>query len=635
MNKFILTLLGTAIAGSAMASAPAFVAAEAGEEGPEFTFVTEPSSVILTPGSGTTNLGGFGQAAWGQKVSQAVCLDKTVTPAYAGCQITSISLITPGGNSNTTISKNPIKNATLFLTHDLNGEPFYTREVELPSAGKQNVTFNVEEPYTITGDEVVYVGYSLVVADNSVYIGYINRTATTAATNNVPVIRGCALIEVGEGDGYYDYSDSSVNALALGVGITGELPTGAFITGYQLPDIVSSEQGGTGYVWITNFGGSTINSAEIEYNINGVTGNSRNSVIQGTTNGTILPTTTGWVSFPISVNAETSGRIPVSFTLAKANGVDNAFAANAKRETDVLALKPGEGYPRALVLEEGTGTWCGYCPAGIVMMEELAELYSNTEVIRVAVHNGDDMAVSTYQPFITNYTPGLPGAFANRYAEIAPNSSSNVRQVQAAYEACNKVGSPMMIELEGELPEGARDYNLDVTVTPVYDLSNVGDRYRVAIVRVEDNVGPYLQTNYFSGSGQWGQWGVSESKVATIYNDVATRLDVWNGVEESLPVNLEGGKAVSYSTTMSNRGTLGLETRLVAMIVDTATGYIVNATQIDAPKQSGVETIAADNSGVNNAPVEFFNLQGQRVMDPANGIFIRRQGAEVTKVLVK
>lgn len=44
---------------------------------------------------------------------------------------------------------------------------------------------------------------------------------------------------------------------------------------------------------------------------------------------------------------------------------------------------------------------------------------------------------------------------------------------------------------------------------------------------------------------------------------------------------------------------------------------------------SGVEGIVADN----NAPVEYFNLQGVRVANPENGVYIRRQGANVTKVV--
>lgn len=45
---------------------------------------------------------------------------------------------------------------------------------------------------------------------------------------------------------------------------------------------------------------------------------------------------------------------------------------------------------------------------------------------------------------------------------------------------------------------------------------------------------------------------------------------------------------------------------------------------------SGLNTVEVDA----NAPVEYFNLQGVRVANPANGIFIRRQGAKVSKVIL-
>ena len=45
---------------------------------------------------------------------------------------------------------------------------------------------------------------------------------------------------------------------------------------------------------------------------------------------------------------------------------------------------------------------------------------------------------------------------------------------------------------------------------------------------------------------------------------------------------------------------------------------------------AGVENVATENS---NAPVEYFNLQGVRVNNPENGIFICRQGSKVTKVV--
>lgn len=47
---------------------------------------------------------------------------------------------------------------------------------------------------------------------------------------------------------------------------------------------------------------------------------------------------------------------------------------------------------------------------------------------------------------------------------------------------------------------------------------------------------------------------------------------------------------------------------------------------------AGVQSVAADFEADPNAPVEYFNLQGIRVANPENGIFIRRQGNKATKV---
>ena len=51
---------------------------------------------------------------------------------------------------------------------------------------------------------------------------------------------------------------------------------------------------------------------------------------------------------------------------------------------------------------------------------------------------------------------------------------------------------------------------------------------------------------------------------------------------------------------------------------------------------AGIEEIAGDLNNA-NAPVEYFNLQGVRVNaeNATPGIYIRRQGSETTKVLVK
>jgi hypothetical protein len=47
---------------------------------------------------------------------------------------------------------------------------------------------------------------------------------------------------------------------------------------------------------------------------------------------------------------------------------------------------------------------------------------------------------------------------------------------------------------------------------------------------------------------------------------------------------------------------------------------------------TGVENISVDNE---NAPVEFFNLNGVRVSGTTPGLYIRRQGNKATKVVVR
>lgn len=77
----------------------------------------------------------------------------------------------------------------------------------------------------------------------------------------------------------------------------------------------------------------------------------------------------------------------------------------------------------------------------------------------------------------------------------------------------------------------------------------------------------------------------------------------------------------------------------------TWTGSTTDALVLTAAKQirfSYIEVTTTGFSGVEdvvvsdeNAPVEYYNLQGIRVSNPEGGVYIRRQGNTVTKVLVK
>ena len=72
-------------------------------------------------------------------------------------------------------------------------------------------------------------------------------------------------------------------------------------------------------------------------------------------------------------------------------------------------------------------------------------------------------------------------------------------------------------------------------------------------------------------------------------------------------------------------------TNEVQFTVDNSGRVDINSINVNDPVVTGVEDVTVDE----NAPVEYYNLQGVRVANPENGIYIRRQGSKVSKVLVK
>lgn len=67
-------------------------------------------------------------------------------------------------------------------------------------------------------------------------------------------------------------------------------------------------------------------------------------------------------------------------------------------------------------------------------------------------------------------------------------------------------------------------------------------------------------------------------------------------------------------------------------------GFIGDNASVDMYLSFGYNPTTTAVRGVDiydNAPVEYYNLNGQRVADPSNGIFIRKQGSKTSKVAIK
>ncbi len=117
------------------------------------------------------------------------------------------------------------------------------------------------------------------------------------------------------------------------------------------------------------------------------------------------------------------------------------------------------------------------------------------------------------------------------------------------------------------------------------------------VVRIQANGGEWealTMTNFpEKGSGNWTGWAANDFDLSA-YN----------------------GKTVKVAFCYKNDGNQSVAWEI--------RNFALKST-------SGIADITVDE----NAPVEYFNLQGVRVANPENGLYIRRQGNKATKVLVK
>lgn len=103
----------------------------------------------------------------------------------------------------------------------------------------------------------------------------------------------------------------------------------------------------------------------------------------------------------------------------------------------------------------------------------------------------------------------------------------------------------------------------------------------------------------------------------------------WDKYNYSLGDTVFDGSDDMWNYNNSNNTVMGEDfTGIVTLTLGDASTDPVNVKF--SSEESGVDNIAADN-----APAEYFNLQGVRVANPENGLYIVRQGGKVSKQLVK
>lgn len=235
-----------------------------------------------------------------------------------------------------------------------------------------------------------------------------------------------------------------------------------------------------------------------------------------------------------------------------------------------------------VTFEEGTGTWCGWCPRGAVFLDSIGKKKGDDAVL-IAVHNGDPMTVTAYDGSLGKYIAGYPMAVTERKVSDDPSNMFN--------NFDDLVGDCGIAELKITSLTRGTTMTVNVSAKSAINSVKAGD-WRLALVITEDQVRgtttQYDQHNYYSGSavnilkGAGHDWNKEANPIPAAkmtYNHVARYISDFNGTDGTLPDMLEADSTYHYSFSLNKPASIGHDFLCVAnvLLINQTTGQIVNA----------------------------------------------------------
>lgn len=390
------------------------------------------------------------------------------------------------------------------------------------------------------------------------------------------------------------------------------------------------------------------------------------------------------VSLPLTKKFEDEGLHTIELTLSKVNGNENVNSATSATYS-VIALE--KSADRVSVVEEQTGTWCGWCPRGHVALDLLNKQLGD-KVVTLAGHYtnsqsqvdpmnilGDNItsqaeALADYGWVAMNLSSmlgggGFPGAMFDRLIATDPYVGINTKKGKnGTYEFS---ATALVKAIQEQIPSEADfsmtaswadDKNTDIKVdlTTTFNYDRFGSfPYGVAFVLSENGMtgkgATWKQLNYYSklagvnGASDFNNpdmaaWFKGGSYVSTTYDNVV--VQAWNplgnaAIVDKSQTDIIKGEAIPFSATLKVNSDLIQNydnLTLSALLVNLNSCAVVNAAKVVLGKcAAGIENV---NSEANNNVVSRYNVNGMRINGAQKGLnIVKLANGKVVKMAVK
>jgi len=247
------------------------------------------------------------------------------------------------------------------------------------------------------------------------------------------------------------------------------------------------------------------------------------------------------------------GNTSVSLAIKSVNGgeFEDEDLCNDESIIPLFGLVPADH--KKVIIEEGTGTWCGFCPRGTVALDRFSARYPDT-YIGVAVHNDDPMDIGNYDASLN--LSGYPNSLVNRGPQIDPSASES-----QFLERILEPSAASILQGADWDPE-TRVLKISLIVTAQDEITT---NHKVNVVITEDGVSgtgeDWAQRNYFSGANDlidinglnWRDLPDPVPAADMIYDHVArAMLAPYAGLDNSFEADMATGeeKIFNFSYTV-------------------------------------------------------------------------------------
>ena len=541
---------------------------------------------------------------------------------------------------------------------------------KLPANYVGPISVKLPTPFTIPADGAL-VGYSYdgKSSDKSIVLAGISSEAA-----------GCFFQYDYEGERNFESLSSIVgmsSSIQIGLDVSDCEANDATVSANpELTTLVKTKQQYPFY--ITNNSAKPITQLTYSISVDGVNGAEKSLDLSSP----IEPMETA--SIPYTTAFEDDGVHTVELNISKVNGNTN-INKHSSAEYSIIALE--KSADRVSVVEEQTGTWCGWCPRGHVALDLLNKQLGD-KVVTLAGHfaNGETLVdpmnilgdnitsqAEAYADYglIALYVSsllggdGLPGAMFDRVVAADPYVGANTTKGKngtyeyGATDLVNLLKEENPSEADFSMTASwADDKNTDIKVdlTTTFNYNRFGSfPYGVAFVLSENGMtgkgANWKQLNYYSklagvnGASDFNNpdmaaWFKAGSYVSTTYDNVV--VQAWNPLGDAAIVDksktdIDKGEVIPFSTTLKVNSDLIQNYNnltLSALLVNLNSLAVVNAAKVVLGNcAAGIEDV---NSEANNNVVSRYNVNGMRINGAQKGLnIVKLANGKVVKMAVK